>query len=69
MLAAAAALAGDNERAALLLAEYATVEPTMTVRRFAKERSSVPMGAVSPVYRRENERILEGLRRAGMPDS
>jgi tetratricopeptide (TPR) repeat protein len=69
MLAAAAALAGDNERAALLLAEYATVEPTMTVRRFAKERSSVPVDAVSLVYRRENERILEGLRRAGMPDS
>jgi Flp pilus assembly protein TadD len=69
ILAAAAALVGDNERAALLLAEYATVEPNMTVRRFAEERSSVPMDAVSLVYRWENERILEGLRRAGMPDS
>jgi hypothetical protein len=40
----------------------------MTVRRFAAERSSVPLDAVSPVYRRESERILEGLRRAGMPE-
>jgi hypothetical protein len=35
---------------------------------FAAERSSVPTDAVSPVYRRESERILEGLRLAGMPD-
>jgi predicted ATPase len=40
----------------------------MTVRRFAEERSSVPLEATSAVYRRENERILEGLRLAGMPD-
>ena len=40
----------------------------MTVRRFVAERSSVPLDAVSPVYRRESERILEGLRRAGMPE-
>jgi hypothetical protein len=40
----------------------------MTVRRFAEQRSSVPSGAVSRVYRQESERILDGLRRAGMPD-
>ena len=40
----------------------------MTVRRFAEQRSSVPPEAVSQVYRQENERILEGLRRAGMAD-
>jgi hypothetical protein len=40
----------------------------MTVRRFARQRSSVPPDAVSTVYQRESERILEGLRRAGMPD-
>jgi predicted ATPase/Flp pilus assembly protein TadD len=67
-LAAAEALAGDVERAGLHLAEYTAIEPEMTVRRFAAERSSVPLDAVSPVYRRESERILEGLRRAGMPD-
>ena len=68
MLAAAAALAGDVEAARRYLAEYALVEPAMTVQRFARQRSSVPPGAVSPVYRRECERITEGLRRAGMPD-
>jgi hypothetical protein len=40
----------------------------MTVRRFAEQRSSVPPDAVSATYRRESERILDGLRRAGMPD-
>ena len=67
-LAAAEALAGDAERARMHLAEYSAIEPEMTVRRFAEERSSVPLDAVSPIYRRESERILDGLRRAGMPD-
>ena len=67
-LAAAEALAGDIERAGRYLAEYLQAEPEMTVRRFAAERSSVPPDATSPAYRRENERILYGLRRAGMPD-
>jgi tetratricopeptide (TPR) repeat protein len=68
MLAAAEALAGDVEAARRHFSEYAAVEPTMTVQRFARKRSSVPVAAVSPVYRRESERILEGLRLAGMPD-
>ncbi len=67
-LAAAEALAGDVDRAKQRLAEYAAVEPEMTVRRFAEERSSVPLGVTSPVYQHEFERILDGLRRAGMPD-
>ena len=67
-LAAAEALAGDIPRAELHLAEYVAVERDMTVGRFARERSSVPLDAVSPAFWRENERILEGLRRAGMPD-
>src|SRR5258707_15575531 len=67
-LAAAEALGGDVERAGLHLAEYTAIEREMTVGRFAAERSSVPIDAVSPVYRRESERILEGLRLAGMPD-
>jgi predicted ATPase/TolB-like protein/tetratricopeptide (TPR) repeat protein len=67
-LAAAGALAGDVERARLHLAEYAAVEPEMTVGRFAEERSSVPLEVTSPVYQQEIERILQGLRRAGMPD-
>src|SRR5258705_9384334 len=56
-LAAAEALAGDVERAGLHLAEYIAIEPEMTARRFAAERSSVPLDAASPVYRRESERI------------
>ena len=66
MLAAAEALAGDLAAARRHLAEYAAVEPLMTVQRFAEQRSSVPPEAVSPTYRKENERILDGLRRAGM---
>jgi len=67
-LAAAEALAGNAEHAGRLLSEYAAAEPNMTVRRFAGERSSVMLGVTSPVYQREFERVLEGLRRAGMPD-
>jgi len=51
------------------MAEFAALDPGMTVREFAVRRSSVPVEAVSPIYLRENERILEGLRRAGMPDT
>jgi adenylate cyclase len=68
MLAAAEALAGNADAAKRYLAEYAAIEPNMTVHRFARQRSSVPPDAVSDIYRRESERILEGLRRAGMPD-
>jgi len=32
----------------------------MTVRRFAEQRSSIPPQAVSPTYRRDSERILDG---------
>jgi TolB-like protein/Tfp pilus assembly protein PilF len=67
LLAAAEALAGNSEAAERYLAEYRIHEPDMTVHRFARQRSSVPPDAASEVYRRESERILEGLRRAGMP--
>ena len=68
MLAAAEALASDVEGARRHLAEYRALEPNMTVQRFARQRSSVPPDAVSGVYRQESERILEGLRLAGMLD-
>ncbi len=68
MLAAAAALAGDLEAASRSFAEYRTHEPTMTIQRFARQRSSVPPDAVSQIYREESRRILEGMRLAGMPD-
>jgi TolB-like protein/Flp pilus assembly protein TadD len=67
-LAAAEALVGNVDDACLQLAKYDEVDPGMTVQRFAEERSSVPLEAVRPAYRRGCERILEGLRRAGMPE-
>jgi TolB-like protein/Flp pilus assembly protein TadD len=67
-LAAAEALAGDIDSAKQHLAEYAEIDPGMTVQRFATERSSVPPEAVSPAYLRGLERVLDGLRRAGMPE-
>ncbi len=67
-LAAAEALVGNIDRAQPHLAKYGELDPGMTVRRFAEERSSVPLEAVSPAYRCGFERILEGLRRAGMPE-
>jgi TolB-like protein/Flp pilus assembly protein TadD len=68
MLAAAEALSHNMDAARRHLAEYALIEPNMTIARFDEQRSSVPPDAVSDIYRRESERILEGLRRAGMPD-
>lgn len=65
---AAEALVGNIDDARLHLAKYGEIDPGMTVRRFAEERSSVPVEAVSPAYLRGHERILEGLRRAGMPE-
>jgi adenylate cyclase len=68
MLAAAYALAGDIPTAQQRLREYRALEPQMTVRRFADERSSVPPDAVSKVYLTESDRILLGLRLAGLAD-
>jgi TolB-like protein len=66
LLAAAEALTGDIAAAREHMAEYAAAEPQITVQRFAEQRSSVPPEAVSPTYRRQLERILDGMRRAGM---
>jgi tetratricopeptide (TPR) repeat protein len=68
LLAASEALAGNVEVAKQHLSEFAESNPDVTISRFSDERASIPLAAVSPVYRRENERILDGLRRAGMPD-
>jgi TolB-like protein len=68
LIAAAKALSGNISAARRYLAEYAAAEPNMTVRRFTEQRSSVPSDAVSRVYLQEGERILDGLRRAGMPE-
>jgi TolB-like protein/cytochrome c-type biogenesis protein CcmH/NrfG len=67
-LAAAEALAGDIDRAKVHLDKLAELDPGMTIRRFAEERNSVPLDAVDQAYLRGNERMLEGLRRAGMSE-
>jgi TolB-like protein len=68
LIAAAEALAGNRDVASRYLAEYAALEPSMTISRFAEQRSSVPPEAVSEVYRKESARIRNGLRLAGMLD-
>jgi len=68
-LAAAEALAGDLELAKRHMAEFALIDPGLTVRDFALRRSSVPVEAVSSIYIREHDRILDGLRLAGMPSA
>jgi TolB-like protein/cytochrome c-type biogenesis protein CcmH/NrfG len=67
-LAAAEALLGDIGRAKVHLDKLAELDPGMTIRRFVEERNSVPLDAVSPAYLHGNDRMLEGLRRAGMPE-
>jgi TolB-like protein/Flp pilus assembly protein TadD len=67
-LAAAEALLGDIDRAKVHLDKMAELDPGMTIRRFVEERNSVPLDAVSSAYLRGNDRMLEGLRRAGMPE-
>lgn len=67
-LAAAEMLAGEEAQAKQQLAKLNELDPGLTIRQFAEERSSVPLAAVSPTYLRENERILAALRSAGMPD-
>ncbi|HME24393.1 MAG TPA: tetratricopeptide repeat protein, partial [Acetobacteraceae bacterium] len=67
-LAAAEALTGNPDGAKLHLSRLAELDPGLTVKRFAEERSSVPLAAVSPIYRHENERVLDALRRAGMQE-
>src|SRR5262249_2440415 len=67
-LAAAEALSGDVERAERHLAGYNAGAPGSTDRGFAEGGCSGPISATSAVCRRESQRILEGLRLAGMPD-
>jgi len=67
-LAAAEALIGNIDQARLHLAKYDELDPGMTISRFVKERASVPLDAVSPVYLRGHARFLDGFRHAGMAE-
>lgn len=67
VLAAAYALAGRDEEARVALARYRSVLPNTTVSNF-RNLSPVPLQLTDPSYRRQRERLKDGLRKAGMPD-
>src|SRR6185312_10884426 len=57
-----------DEEARAALADCLRRRPDMTITRLFADWS-VPLQATSPAYRRQHERIRDGLRRAGMPES
>ena len=64
-LAAALALSGDLDRARLEMAEFRNAEPDTTLDVLA-HRSPVPADATARTYQVQNERVLDGLRKAGL---
>jgi TolB-like protein/cytochrome c-type biogenesis protein CcmH/NrfG len=67
VLAAAYALAGRDEEARNALMQYTNIHPATTVSTF-RNMSPVPLQLTDPSYRRQRERLKDGLRRAGLPD-
>lgn len=67
MLAAIYALEGRPEEAKSALAECLRLQPEMTIKRHF-DTWSVPLQATASVYLRHHERLLQGLRLAGMPE-
>jgi tetratricopeptide (TPR) repeat protein len=65
VLAAAYALSGRNEEAHAALAQYDRAQPGTTVGSF-RNLSPVPLKLTDPSYRRQRERLKDGLRKAGM---
>ena len=66
LLASAYALAGLADKSRLALAEYQRYYPDVTVGSF-RSLAPVPLKLTSQKYRRQFERLKEGLRKAGMP--
>jgi TolB-like protein/cytochrome c-type biogenesis protein CcmH/NrfG len=66
-LAAACALAGHQVEAAAALQECYRLRPGLNIRALSQRLWSVPMEATSPRYRKYHQRLLLGLRKAGMP--
>jgi TolB-like protein/Flp pilus assembly protein TadD len=67
VLAAAYALTGEKDEAQAALTEYRRFRPGVTVATF-RNLSPVPLKLTDSSYRRQRERLKEGLRRAGMPE-
>ena len=66
-LAAAYALLGRSDEARAELALYLQRRPDARVSTF-RRLSPVPLALTSPQYRQQQQRIAEGLRKAGMPE-
>ncbi len=67
-LAAAYALTGRAEEARAALAQHDRLRPGETVMNFRRV-SPVPLRLTSPEYQQQHERLKDGLRKAGMPES
>jgi adenylate cyclase len=65
-LASAYAWRGQKAEAAAAIAELLKVRPGFTVKQLAQDGSSY---SDNPTFRREFERIVEGARKAGLPES
>jgi TolB-like protein/cytochrome c-type biogenesis protein CcmH/NrfG len=66
VLAAAYALVGRDEEARKALVQFTRVHPGTTVDTF-RNLSPVPLQLTDPSYRRQRERLKDGLHKAGMP--
>ena len=66
LLASAYALAGHADKSRLALAEYQKYYPDVTVGSF-RSLAPVPLKLTAEKYRRQFERLKDGLRKAGMP--
>jgi adenylate cyclase len=65
LLAAALVLAGEHERARVEMGHFLRAEPAMTLDVIAR-RCAIPLDATNSLYRSRNERLLQGLSRAGL---
>jgi hypothetical protein len=65
-LASAYAWRGQNAEAAAAVAEILTLRPGYTVQQLAQEGSGA---SDNPTFRKEYQRIIEGARQAGLPES
>jgi adenylate cyclase len=67
LLAAVYALSGRSDEARAELENSLRLQPIMTVHQLSEDWS-VPLEATSAVYRRQHDRLRDGLRIAGMPE-
>ena len=65
-LASAYAWRGQNAEAAAAVAELLKLRPGYTVQKLAEEGSGF---SNNPTFRKECQRIIEGARKAGLPES